>query len=179
MREVEVVNLPGSIITDVQLCCMSHNQYQLIASSQAQATLSCMQVDDAAASQAVLAETLAAMQVRRPGIDIAVLLLAKKSTSAQIGMSHVVPTQCHYIALQNPHIQFKLYQRLYSITITSLAYLNAGATSQDSSSSRYSESSGEDGTGSESGSFSSSERLSERLTQSRGLSSSDPSSDTE
>ena len=92
MREVKVVNLPGSIITGVQLCCRSHHQYQLIASSQAQATLSCMQVDDAAASQALLAETLAAMQVRTPGVDIAVLLLAEVSTSAQIGMSHVVPT---------------------------------------------------------------------------------------
>ena len=67
MREVEVSNLPGKIITAVQCCSMQHNQYQLIVSSQTQGQMTCLQVDDAVASQAVLADILAAMQVQTAG----------------------------------------------------------------------------------------------------------------
>ena len=67
MREVEVSNLPGRVISAVQCCSMQHNQYQLIVSSQTQGQLTCLQVNDAAASQAVLADTLAAMQVQTAG----------------------------------------------------------------------------------------------------------------
>lgn len=67
MREMEVSNLPGRIISAVQCCSMQHNQYQLIVSSQTHGQLTCLRVDDAVASQAVLADTLAAMQVQTAG----------------------------------------------------------------------------------------------------------------
>lgn len=67
MREVEVEGMPGSIITGVQVCCVQHNQHHLCVSSQAQGMLSCMEVDDAVASQTVVADMLAGMQVQKPG----------------------------------------------------------------------------------------------------------------
>lgn len=73
VREVEVISMPGSAIAAVQQCCVQHNRYQLCVSSQEQATLSCMQVDDAVASQTVLADTLASMEVQKPGRTLRIL----------------------------------------------------------------------------------------------------------
>ena len=186
MREVEVSNLPGRVISAVQCCSMQHNQYQLIVSSQTQGQLTCLQVDDAAASQAVLADTIAAMQVQTAGqcCKIVVQPLAD-CTTLRRQASCVNTTLLFRVKVCKPCQHAAHRNKMHPVNNH---LINAGSASQSSSVSscgHHGESSATDedsGTesGTESGSFSSNQseiKLSmEELRQSQTPLSSDVSS---
>lgn len=78
MREVDLASMSGSAfqgaISGVQLCSMQHNRLLLVVTTSGQRTLCCLQLNDTAASQAVLTGTLAAMDVQQTGHLSSVLL---------------------------------------------------------------------------------------------------------
>lgn len=58
---------PTAIINAIQVVRSEQHQYQLAITANGSGQVVCVQVDDAAAAEALLATTFAAMQVDKPG----------------------------------------------------------------------------------------------------------------